>query len=130
MLANPASFTRTLDLSAASYDGGTGDGAFFNDGLQAVILAILNAGWTINLPFGGAVDSPYVAVATFPDLSNINGTYYAQSGDSLYSSISPESSTADMSNLGSIASFPLTTVDGDNYFTYGPDESYYYYSPA
>ena len=132
MLSYPASFTRTLDLSTATYSGGSGEGSFFNETLQGVITNIINAGWTIDWPFDGAVSSPYVAVNTFPDLSNINGTYYSQSNGFLYTSPSPQDSTDDMTVVESIATFPLATGfgDGEIYFTYGSDESYYYYIPA
>ena len=129
MLEYPASFERILDLALANFDNG---GCFFSEPIQTIIETMLATGWAIDWPFDGAVSSPYVAVNTFPALSNINGTYYSQSNGFLYTSPSPQDSTDDMTVVESIATFPLATGfgDGEIYFTYGSDESYYYYIPA
>jgi hypothetical protein len=134
MLANPASFVRTLDLSEAIYTGGTGEGAFFNNSLQTIITTITNAGWTINLPFGGAVAAPYIAVGTFPLYTDINGTYYSQQNGFLYytqfTAWPAVTSIDDMTLIESISTFPLNSFFDPAYFTKGSDESYYYYTPA
>ena len=130
ILANPASFTRTLDFSTFTYLFETTDNCFFDENLQGALTNIVNAGWSVSWPYGGIPTIPFELVATWPSINFITPSYYTQDNGTLYSAIEPFGNLNSYTVVEDINIFPITTILSSLHLTKDSNNSYYYYTPA
>lgn len=128
----PHPYTRTLDLSLATYDGGAQ--SFFDPGTQSIIEIMLSTGWVILWPYDGVVSDPYIAIDTWPNITSApGGFYFSQLDNVLYSSVTLPADISEMSIVSDVGVFPYrkdltslneiyvtsnSTIEGIQYYYY------------